>query len=207
MEPRREREDDVKVALDQLLDARALDLYDHLRPAPQPRAVHLANRGGGEWQRLEPRKDLVWGSAELRTQQPLDRGLIGGRDTILKHRQLLGTLSQQVRARGEHLPELHEHPAGLLQDLAELQAGATLSRVCVLDCRRTVPAPQRGDQPMPPGGRDDRGVTAAARHSPPDRADGMRDRPERLLKLAHGRGPRQEVQQPHRGERPPGARR
>ena len=198
-----EREDDVEVALDQLFDARALDLHDHLRPAVQPRAVHLADRGGSERHRVEPRKNLLWGSAELRAQQPPDRGLIGGCDTILKYRQLLGgTFSQQVRARRERLPELHEHPAGLLQDLAELHPEATLPRMYVLDRRLPVPARQRGDQAMPPDRRDDRGVTAAARHSPLDCPDWMRDRPERLREAADGRRPDQEVKQRDRGECP-----
>jgi hypothetical protein len=208
VEPAGEREDDVEVALDEFLDTRALDLHDHLRPAVQPRAVHLADRGSSKRHRVEPLKGLVWGLAELRPQQPPDRCLIGGRDTILKYRQLLGgTLSQQVRARREHLPELHEHPARLLQGLAELHPEATLPRMYVLDRRRRVPVRQRGEQAMPPDSRDDRGVTAAARHAPLDRPDGMRDRPERLREAADRRRPDQEVKQRDRGERSPGPRR
>src|SRR5262249_448559 len=106
IEPPGNCQHNVKVSLDHLLDPWALTLYDHLRAAPQPRPVHLADRGSGERHGIEPLENLVEGTVQLGPQQPLNSGLIGGLDTILQYRQMIcGALSQPVRAGCERTTE------------------------------------------------------------------------------------------------------
>jgi hypothetical protein len=77
--------------------------------------------------------------------------VVGRRDAILKHRELLGgRLREQVRTRREHLAELHEHPAGVLKDGAELDARPALAGPLLLVHGRVAPARERRQQPVAP---------------------------------------------------------
>ena len=118
------------------LGTRALHLEHDGRAVGQRGAVHLGDRSGGQRGRLDLSERVLPGDAELGLEHRHDLGLRERRHVVLQPRELGDVLGrQQVGARREHLAELGERRAELLECLAQ--------PACTV-CGRTVVA-----QPVP----------------------------------------------------------
>ena len=115
-DPGRDGQDGAVTAHD-VLHARPLDLDDRRMAVLQRRTVRLAHRGGGERLELELAERLLDRFAELLLEHRAQ--LVGrhARDVGMELGELVGDRrGKQVGAGRGDLAELHEHPAGALED-------------------------------------------------------------------------------------------
>jgi hypothetical protein len=165
--------------------------------------VRLPDRRGRQRRRLEPGEHGVGRRAELGGQQRLDAGRIGGRDVILEPGQLGDDIGrEQVGPGREHLAELDEHAAGLVQRDPQVPggrarfigAGSPAAQVAA----QPVPGGDPGDLQVPPG-------PAGALAQRPDRM-GDRAGPQPALRRGEPARPGEQVErdrdQHRRDERP-----
>ncbi len=129
----------LDVARDQRCDVRPQHLHDDGLAVAQACGVHLSNRRGRERRRVELGEDIRDLAAE-RPLERLDRDRAGERrHLILELRELRRDLGlEQVRAHGQHLAELHEDRAELLE--REPQSHA--ERLCRLAARQNLAHPR-----------------------------------------------------------------
>jgi hypothetical protein len=202
--------EDVQVAVHRVGDARPLHLDDHLPPVVEARPVGLPDRCRRQRLPVEVGEDLVGGSAQLLLDQLAQAVGRRGRHVVLQVRQLLGhDRGHEVRARRGHLTHLHEHPAALLERVAEPARERNLPRLPVL---AVAAEPERGAEPVADGDAGDLRVPAHAPAAPLHRLDGMRDRRQPVLGAGERARFREELE-PHRrghhterGEQPDVAR-
>ncbi len=112
----RDRVQHLDVARDQRRDVRAQHLHDDGLPVAQFRGVHLRDRRGRERRRVELREDIR-NRAAKRALERRDRERAGERrHLVLELRELGGHLRiEQIGPHGQHLAELHEDRAELLE--------------------------------------------------------------------------------------------
>jgi hypothetical protein len=107
---------DVQVPLDHRGDAGPLHLDHHLGAVRQPRGVHLGDRRGGDRLRVDRGERLAGRPAQLGGQYAGDVGPRHRRRLVLQGGQLVGELGgQQLAPRGQHLAQLDEGHAALVQ--------------------------------------------------------------------------------------------
>ncbi len=113
----------LNVGVDLALRVGALDLDDHLVPARQARAMHLADRGRGDGLLVELGEDLFDTQPELGLDDPPDVGERLGPGTVLELAQLLDDVGRNdVRPRRHQLPELDERGPELVEHVPEPSA-------------------------------------------------------------------------------------
>ena len=106
----------IQVRVDHLFDLGPPDLDHHLPAVFQPGPVHLADRCGGHRLFVDPVEDLLDASRQVPVQFLLDLGPGEGRHVFLKPGEGLDEIGRQdIRARGEQLPELDEDRAEFLE--------------------------------------------------------------------------------------------
>ena len=111
-----EEPEQAQVAHDLVARGRPLHLHDDALAGLEPRGVHLRDRAGGERLRVDLREHVLPRNAELLFHDGHDLGLRERLDAILERRELLHDLRrQEVGARREHLAELREGGAELLE--------------------------------------------------------------------------------------------
>ena len=115
----REQLEQGEVLEDLAFRARALHLEHDRRAVGQARTVHLRDRPGRERMRVDVRERVLPRHAELALHHRDHLGLRQRRHVVLQPGELRDELGrQQVRARREHLAELGERRAELLERLA-----------------------------------------------------------------------------------------
>ncbi|HEU4356326.1 MAG TPA: hypothetical protein VFT27_12120 [Actinomycetota bacterium] len=165
-----EAEQDRQIPGDRSGDPRTLDLHDDRLPTNEPRAVHLRDRCGRDRRPVELREHLLGRSTELLEQQRLHLGARRRRDLLLQVRELGGELrADDIGARREHLPELHEHPAGLFHRQPDLAGGQPPRVVASAD-----------PQSVPRTDAEELGVSASPSEPPADVADRVGERRSEL---------------------------
>ena len=108
--------DDVEVPLDHRPMPGRCTLTHHPLAGRQPGGVHLGDRGGGQRLRLDRGEDLVDRPAELGGEHRLHLRPRRRRGLVLQPAQLVDELGrQQVAPGGQHLAELDEGDAALVQ--------------------------------------------------------------------------------------------
>jgi hypothetical protein len=128
----REQPEQAEVALDLLRRARPLHLDHDPLAAVEPRAVHLADRSGGQRLGLDVLEDVLPRHAQLLLHHLDDLRLGQRRDAVLQARELGDDLGRdEVRPSREDLPELCERRTELLEGGAQPcgSAAATLEPV------------------------------------------------------------------------------
>ena len=177
----------LEVALDRLGDTGSLDLDDDLVARVQASAVHLADGRRGQGRPVELRERRPRGPTELRLEQLPHRVGIGERDAVLQMGQLVGDRRrQEIGSRGEHLPELDEDAAAVLEGPAHAEGHrrATVGRRRNVVLRHT----QRATEPVLGCDARHLHVAADASRSAAQAADRARDRGQ--APLGGGPGPR-----------------
>jgi hypothetical protein len=112
--------EDCGIAGDHLVDARSLDLDHDPLAGGEDGAVGLTDGCRGERLPLERRERLLHRLAELVLDHPAHVVGVDGRDVGPQVRELArDDLGEDVGARRRDLPELHEHPARLLEHTSE----------------------------------------------------------------------------------------
>jgi hypothetical protein len=119
-EEARELVEELHVVGELRADVRPLHLHDDRAPAAELRRVHLPEARAAERLVVERGEQLPDAPAELRLDRRLDLGEPDRRHVVLQLLQLADVgRGQQVRARRQHLPELHVGRPELHEPLAE----------------------------------------------------------------------------------------
>ena len=149
---RGEHAEQAEVAGDLLTCARTLHLHHDALAGRQRRAVHLRDRTGGERLGLDALEHVVPRDAQLLLHHLDDLRLGERRHLVAQRGELVDVLRRhEVGTGGEHLPELAEGRAELLERLAELARGlAGLGAVVVA----LAPGEQLGDPVLRDDARD-----------------------------------------------------
>ena len=144
----REVPEDAQVGLDLRLDARPPHLEHHRCPVDEGRAVHLRDRRRAEGRAVEVEEHIGRRGADRLLD---DRQQLVERDrrrAAVQLRELRGPLGrQEVVAGREHLPELDEGRAELLERLAQTLLRLELRAACRRAPLQDLPGPfqHRGD--------------------------------------------------------------
>lgn len=106
-------------------DAGAADFQDDFVAILQPRAVYLANRGGGQRRRVEPGKQAFRTGAQIGLELRAQARKVDGVDLILQALEFADPFRvEQVDPGGENLPELDEGRPEFLDGQANPLRGA-----------------------------------------------------------------------------------
>ena len=145
-----------EVADDLLARAGALDLDDDALAVGKRRLVHLRDRAGREWERVERVEHVLPRDLELFLHHRDDLGLCQRRYCVAQAGQLLDELRRdQVGPCGENLAELAERRPELLERRAQALGALTHA---VLVGRRPPPGEQLLDPVLGRDTRDPRGA-------------------------------------------------
>ncbi len=113
---RHERLEEREILLDLAAGVGPLRLDDDALAADERRAMHLADRAGGQRLRLDRVEHVLPGNAQLLLHHRDDLGLAHRRHFVLQRGELRDELRrQEIRAGRENLPELGEGRPKLLQ--------------------------------------------------------------------------------------------
>ena len=201
--PGRARLDDVAELLEhrqvdphRLVDAGPLHLHHDVRPVGQLRPVHLADRRRRDRLPVEAAEHVAHRDVELLLEHLGDAVTRRRPHVVLQQAELGGRLRRdQVGAGAEHLAELHEHPAALLE--REAQAPHRRARRRGVDVVLATESERRAEAVA----HRDAGDLGVPLHPPPapaQRAHRMRHRLQTGLRPHDDPGPGEELE-PHRG--------